>query len=173
MWTKNTFKSADFENHDVLIYMWFTLTLNVTCVGSVSVGLESKSHSLEFLCSPNPRKRLLRRLPKKVHSCFSVAGDFCVFKFPWRSVDERHLMCFRSGKICVLKFFRLSVDGESINVFKSLLNYFLHRSLLCTSGLGRQEDHKWSVFCFFVLQPSLGTLAWKTESPLVMERATS
>ena len=74
----------------------------------------------------------------------------------------------------VSKFLQRNFDGAGINVFKKLIELCgVTRPLLCTSGLGGQEDHKWIVLCFFILQPSLGTLAWKAESPLVMERATS
>ena len=56
---------------------------------------------------------------------------------------------------------------------KRIVLFCVNRPLQCASGLGRQEDHKRRVLRLFLLQPSLGTLAWKIEPPLVMERSTS
>ena len=42
-----------------------------------------------------------------------MTGDCCVFKFPQRSVDGKHLMRFQ-GETCLLKFLWRSVEGTLI-----------------------------------------------------------
>ena len=65
-----------------------------------------------------------------------MTGNRCVFTFPRRSVDEKHLMRFQSVTASVFKFFWRYVDGPSYEQSSKVIVWNL---VTCSSQLGKKS----------------------------------